>query len=247
MVKKTLLNDGTVHRRSDGATVPIDTDDLIMYFPMAAGSGSTVHEEAKNSNNATIETGGWSDGPVRYALDLTGSLDNAAADYDAENTLKGNRPFSYAIWVKSPGATNATFAIHYNSDPHRGVDLWNLPSPAIHIINSWSGNALNVNGYTNCDDGSWHHIVVTYDGSKTPSGVTMYIDGQDQGDLNVQENQLTSDNITKDGWPMRFGSRSDANKDPDQSSDVKLAEFMLFDDRELTSTEAINIYEKTKP
>jgi hypothetical protein len=47
---------------------------------------------------------------------------------------------------------------------------------------------MQANGTVNLNE--WHHITSTYDGSNTPGGMHIYIDGSDQA-LTVLRNNLT--------------------------------------------------------
>lgn len=43
--------------------------------------------------------------------------------------------------------------------------------------NDSTSNALRVRGATTATDGRWHHGLATYDGSNTPAGIQLYLDG----------------------------------------------------------------------
>lgn len=52
----------------------------------------------------------------------------------------------------------------------------------VRIMSNWAGvpattNLIEVDGSTNCLDGNWHTVGVTYDGSGFAAGVKMYVDG----------------------------------------------------------------------
>ena len=57
--------------------------------------------------------------------------------------------------------------------------------------------------------GQWQHVVATYDGSKTPSGIRMYFDGR------LQEltplNDTAGNRLTVSRFPLRIGA-SGSNK-----------------------------------
>ena len=60
-----------------------------------------------------------------------------------------------------------------------GVDDTTAPTGrvCVRISSTWHTNALSVFGSTNIYDGRTHYIWVTYDGSKSASGVKIYVDG----------------------------------------------------------------------
>ena len=49
----------------------------------------------------------------------------------------------------------------------RGWDMWlENDRPGAHLINHWPDNAIKVVSKTAIQPGKWHHVMVTYDGSR---------------------------------------------------------------------------------
>lgn len=91
--------------------------------------------------------------------------------------------FSVSVWAKwtATGPTNYTM-IGKMSDPtlYRG---WAMRANAtgevqVYLINDNSTtNQISVQTTAKYNDGVWHHVTFTYDGSSTAAGVKIYVDG----------------------------------------------------------------------
>jgi hypothetical protein len=121
--------------------------------------------------------------------------------------VNANEAFTYEAWYRGTGNSAAIISMMNGSESYQGYDIWVEGGNAgMHLINAWSGDALKVVSNGQVSDGQWHHIVVTYDGSKSPSGVHIYVDGVDRA-LSISNNNLVS-NDTTPVTPFRIGSRS---------------------------------------
>jgi hypothetical protein len=99
--------------------------------------------------------------------------------------------FSYSFWVKTSGSTGGYLVSKMEDAPnYRGYGANRLAGGTLrlHFISIDASNKLTVDTTTTIHDGKWHHVVVTYDGSATPSGVVCYIDTVPSGLTIVQDN-----------------------------------------------------------
>jgi hypothetical protein len=138
--------------------------------------------------------------------------DKALAIEDNKNTLelpqagnfKDGDAFSFGAWIQLPkkGYTGAVFARMDEAAQHRGWDLW-LQNDRIgtHIISAWPENALKVVAKTPLKVKQWHHVFVSYDGSKKQTGLKIYIDGVLQP-FDVEADKLTGDIATDVSWKL---------------------------------------------
>jgi Concanavalin A-like lectin/glucanases superfamily len=83
----------------------------------------------------------------------------------------GQQPVCEDMNVTPPGAGVLTFFVD-------GSDTGNCPRD----------HAVVVRGVTALNDGQWHHVAETYDGSGVASGVTLYVDGALDGMLTQRDN-----------------------------------------------------------
>lgn len=99
--------------------------------------------------------------------------------YDFERT----NSFSLSSWVQTTTTNFSSFINKLtNSGPFRGYDMyldnlgrvgWTLQSDGTPSLNQ----LVVVTTRTGLNDGKWHHIVGTYDGTSAASGMKIYVDG----------------------------------------------------------------------
>lgn len=92
-------------------------------------------------------------------------------------------PFSLSCWIKKSDANFASYINKLtNSAPFRGYDMYHdtLGRIGLTLQNDGSPGTNQIGAITirtGINDGKWHHIVGTYDGSVTSTGMQIYIDG----------------------------------------------------------------------
>lgn len=111
-----------------------------------------------------------------------------SADFDFERT----DAFSISVWMKTGQPTNQVIWAKKSSTTNNpGYYLHLRVSSRIEGVlrgNGDGGGEINFETTTNIwDDGLWHHVVFTYDGSSDISGVSIYID-------NVLQTLVTNQN-----------------------------------------------------
>ncbi len=92
----------------------------------------------------------------------------------------GADELSISVWYKTTtNATQLIVAKWANQSPFNGYALFLVGKELRFFIGSFVGNAyINVksNSINSLIDGNWHHVVLTYDGSRASSGVKIYVD-----------------------------------------------------------------------
>ena len=89
---------------------------------------------------------------------------------------------------------------------YRGWDLSMKGSRAgLQIISSWNQDALRVIARGSVSSEGWHHVFVTYDGSRKAKGVRIYYDGKPQS-VYEEVDSLRGSIRTK--TPLRLNRRS---------------------------------------
>ncbi len=97
--------------------------------------------------------------------------------------LDSQQQFSYGAWIKLPGDVGfgAVMARMDDTNNYRGWDLWMQNNrPAAHLVNHWPDNAIKIVSRAAIKPGTWHHVMITYDGSRQAAGAHIYIDGKQQ-------------------------------------------------------------------
>lgn len=182
---------------------------LVAHLPLNEGTGSEVVNTcgATKSFKALGEVTWKADGKLGPAPVM-----KAKATFELGNVgdFEKNQAFSYGAWVRVPkvGQNGGIIARMDEKGGYRGWDLFlGDRSFAVHIVNTWPGDALKVSTKKpSVRPGVWQHVFVTYDGSGKAQGVKMYIDGVDT-ELKVDANALKGS--IKTATPTRVGQRSD--------------------------------------
>lgn len=153
---------------------------------ISAYNFDTNANDQRGSNNGTL---------VNSPVSISGKIGNAYS-FDGTNYITmgntldvdGSSPFSMSIWVKNSYAgTNAQAFISKidSSTPYNGYYLGfngvSASGPDVGkicflFIDQFT-NIISAQTTATFNDGSWHHIVCTYDGSKTAVGILIYLDG----------------------------------------------------------------------
>jgi hypothetical protein len=92
----------------------------------------------------------------------------------------------------------------------RGWDLWlENDRPATHLIHQWPGDALKVVANAPLAPGGWHHVLVSYDGSRLPAGVKIYVDAQ------LQQTSVAAQGLKgtiRTGVPLSIAQRHSSSR-----------------------------------
>jgi mono/diheme cytochrome c family protein len=147
----------------------------------------------------------WGMSPVGPALELTGALESHV-DAGQAVAFDADQPFGWSLWVRvdRPGALLSKM-----DDQHgfRGFDTIVLDDfrLKVHLIDTWSDNALAVTTKSSVPREAWTHIAVSYDGSRKAEGIQVWLDGT-LLPLNLEQRELKG--TFKTDQPLRLGRRS---------------------------------------
>src|SRR5262249_39758502 len=127
-------------------------------------------------------------------------------DYSGRDFPAADKPFSWAVWVKPPGA-GAILSRMDSSQRERGVDLSVFADRKIgmHVIADWPSNAMKVLTIQPLPADRWSHVIATYDGGSKGAGVAIYVNGEKQN-LQIEVDKLSGSATTDQ--PFRVGMRS---------------------------------------
>ena len=182
-------------------------------------SGSTANDASPSSFNGTY-TGGTTQG---VAGPLTGStatsFDGQTGNVYAQNAVNGPQSFSVEGWFKTSSNTggkligfgNSQTGMSGNYDRH--IYMMNDGQLVYGIWNNQTETIETPNTY---NDGQWHYVVATYDGTN----MALYVDGQQIGNATSSSAQAYSgywrvggDNLN--GWNLDpWGSNSQGTTQP---------------------------------
>ena len=197
-----------------GAVDGIPSEGLVVHLPLDEGKGKSVRNLAPGvaSYTATGPLEWRNNGKLGPAPVIkTTSTFNLGEAGDFEK----DQAFSYGTWSLTPakvlsrGVNAAIIARMDQSNSYRGWDLWQSgTSLAVHLIDTWTGNAMKVStGQGVIKRDTWQHLFVTYDGSGTPAGIKLFVDGQSVK-LKVERNTIRKDASIRTKTPLKIGQRS---------------------------------------
>jgi len=185
-IAPALEREATYHWRvdevqPDGSVVTGDVwkfspGGLVAWWKFDEGSGVTAVDSSGNNLNGTIAGNpAWIDGPAGKALKLDGDGDYVDLGNDASLNL--TRQITVAAWIKVD-----KFDCEWQAIINKGDGSWRLQrngakgSIEFACTGAFVPGAQvgSLFGTVGVDDGRWHHIAGTYDGSM----ICLYVDGE---------------------------------------------------------------------
>lgn len=158
----------------------------VGWWKMDEASGSNVADSGSGGNAGTATGTTVVAGKYGNARNLAGGTDTISMGNVLDQT--GANPFTIEAWVKttSGGATVYTIVSkNLIASPYTGFQLgFNVVTGAIgdagkvgFFLGDTTPTFFRRQTSSTYNDGAWHHVAVTYDGSKTRAGALIYIDG----------------------------------------------------------------------
>ncbi len=159
------------------------SDGLIAHFPLDEVAGREI-ADAVTGQTPGIYQGTtdpeWAPGIVGQALRLDGNgCFDCGNDFQVDNT----DAVSYGCWFLKQGGRKVMTLIGKMdiSLKQRGFDLTlNADRANVHFSHAWTssvGNMIHIDALIDANDGKWHHVFVTNDGSGKARGVRFYSNG----------------------------------------------------------------------
>lgn len=151
---------------------------MFAYYPF---QNTTNDFSASNTrNDLALATGSafYQTGKFGTAFDFRGTnfLDQSGLSFDA---LTKTQPFTVSLWVKNTiTASDVAFTTDQASQTTAGWSVWQKSADHKTYFRIYDGTtAYEINSLTSTNDGNWHYVTATYDGSSNRSGMKLYIDG----------------------------------------------------------------------
>ncbi len=118
--------------------------------------------------------------------------------------------FSYGAWINPENGNGAPISRMDPKNAYRGWDMFLAGGRvSAHLIDQWPDNALKVISKKMLPNGEWSHVFVTYDGSKKPEGLKIYLNGKPL-ETEIETNKLTGTLRTK--VTAKIGRRTDMDQ-----------------------------------
>ncbi|MCI0534124.1 MAG: DUF1553 domain-containing protein, partial [Verrucomicrobiales bacterium] len=171
------------------------------------GTGESL-ELPKESGGGT-NTAKFQDGVAAFAPGLLGQ----AAEFDGKRFINAGDLGGFGFFDKF--SVSAWFHLtdeQGGSIVTRGLDLPEEEGYGLHVVNGrlaayftkrWLDDAMRVATEITLPTGRWHHVTMTYDGSRLASGVAFYVNGKVEK-THVLLDELNQTFATKE--PLRIGA-----------------------------------------
>ena len=164
------------------ADVPTLGEERLDFHLLADPADATTLRNVASRQGTFTFTGGKPQvvsSPLGPAVRLPRGV---TADLGDLGDVESDEPFSCGAWVQvSDTVDGALLARMDVANGYRGWDLSMKGSRAgVQIISSWNQDALRVMAGPAVQSEGWHHLFVTYDGSRKAKGVKIYYDGEAQ-------------------------------------------------------------------
>lgn len=212
------------------------TSGVISYWPMNENTGTTVADLGAGNSTGTLTqigsgTAGWTSGKVGAAANFAGT--GAGAQYNAGFITAGNAAtldfdtnstFTLSAWMKVPAGSNQDVSIagkmhqYTASIPnHTGYELHyycggTTPGFAsriiIWLIKQYGSTHIEVCSTIPINDGAWHQVAFTYNGTGLAAGVKIYVDGQLDPAPIIAKDTLAGNSI-RNTTSFTIGARDD--------------------------------------
>ncbi len=191
---------------------PVSPAEESLSIPFDEAKGTNVAARL-NAEEATVKLASdvtLGDGHARGAhaahFGPKASIDVLdAGDFEAD------QPFTVGAWVYVP-KEEGSYVVASKLDPKsKGqpqgwvIELDNRV-PSFRLLGKTAADRLQLRGNnsTRLAAGKWYQLCVTYDGSRTVDGMTLYVDGKAEHAEQAQDVALTG--TIRNGGPLRIGS-----------------------------------------
>ena len=195
-------------------TAQLAASDAVLHVPLDEPEGTVIHASTPSGKLETVASAGIAaeDGPVRGKSYRTAAGTTVA--FPNSDGFERDQPFSYGAWVKIPkdSPSGSLFARMDDEQNYRGWDLY-LEGGRVgaHLISQWPEDALKIVARNPLVAEQWQHVLVTYAGTGTAAGVTIYVNGVAQASdahVDALKGSLAGTTELKLGQ-RRHGSRID--------------------------------------
>ncbi len=177
------------------------TKGMIVHYPFDSGVGDHID----SGRQSAIK-----DGDVRLVPGRVGQ----AARFDGRQHIDAGDvanfgfydKFSWSAWIHPRGSKGGIILSRMSNAARteEGYSLQLADSKLqVNLVKRWLDDALRVETEKDLAPNRWHHVVVTYDGSRVASGLRLYVDGRLEK-LKINLDDLNQSFQTKQ--PLRIGA-----------------------------------------
>lgn len=183
---------------------------LAAYWRLAeSGTSSTTMLDQTGNDDGTYNPGALLAQPgaigANRAIGIPGS--QYAATVPPMANFPTSSAFSTEEWVKTT-ATGDAYDLALTAGDRGLIIGRRAGAPWVQLIGSIAGgNAIEIVGQSQINNGAWHHVVVTYDGSGHAAGVKIYVDGAPVANGTPVSDDLNGLSFVPSGATLQIGNR----------------------------------------
>lgn len=181
------------------------------HWKLNESSGIAASDSSWHLRNGTLVNNPiWIVGKLSNAIRFSGLIPVQYVDLGNIASFERTNSFSIEFWMSTIqiGGPNHIIARMENAGDFRGWAIrsfnGSLEFTLSSVFNAPGQSLLRIRTNNFYNDGSWKHVVITYDGSSSPTGTIVYVNGVVQVCTTIVNN-LTSTIIN--AVNLRFGSR----------------------------------------
>lgn len=211
------------------------TTNLASYWKF--DSSNSNDSVGSNNGTDTAITYSSGNGKIGNGAGFNGSSSYILLAASVSSGISNN--YSVSFWCKNTDTSSNSNVFLADDSPttsNRNFQITlgaGTTNKSVRFIRFTSGNSLvtNITGSVNINDGSWHHVVCTFDSAV---GSIIYIDG-----TNVASDSVTTINNTNTGGKGVIGAIDYNSRSSFQNGDI---DEMAVWTRTLSSTEVTDLY-----
>ncbi len=193
---------------------------LVAHFPLDEADGDQVIDLVNAERRGTIR-GKVARVPGKFgnSLEFDGKTFVLGGEFGA---FESDEKFSLTAWVWPTSNSPTTVLSKMDeANAHRGYDvILEGAKVASHFVHHWPDKAFKVVSKEPLSLNEWHHIAITYDGSRRATGVKMFVDGKPREFDTTTNNSL--DGTLKTDKPFHIGQRNATAPFQGRIDDVQL-------------------------
>lgn len=206
---------------------------LVSWHPFE----NNVRDFVSNNDGTVTGLEQYTSGQILRAFDFDGSTSIALGDtpYDFDF----DDPFTIAFWIKFANPVSIAEAIivkgnNVNPSGDAGIKIFTTTAGTLRFRGSnGTTSEIDLLSISQVDDGNWHHVVCTYDGSVDNSGAKMYVDGA----LDVTGGAAVTTGSMLNNLALTIGAETDGGRPLTAQMDN-----VLIWSRELSATEVTYLF-----
>lgn len=121
------------------------------------------------------------------------------------NGFHADQPWTIGLWINADGSLGCPLSLIEPESERRGLELiWQKGRLQVNCVHRWGASAIEVSTVEALSAKTWHHVVVTYDGSKRAAGLRVFFDAKPTT-LEVRRDSLGGSIANQE--PLRIGRR----------------------------------------